>query len=153
MKSNARPVPSDNTGYNTGKAFSVQFVFKYKKKWEKIMTWLHHLTTQTTLKEHQRQNYAMRRPEFIIWSDCSDSRIDLLDRLLACECDRIGGAGLCFQSTWNEPAATNGKGDCRGNDAHVVGVTHDLSMITDELSRCFSHSILLALFFFLQAFT
>lgn len=63
-----------------------------------------------------------------MWRDCPDSRVGLLERLLACECDRIGGAGLCLQSTWKEPAATNGRGEHTGNDARVVGVTHDLSM-------------------------
>lgn len=36
-------------------------------------------------------------------------------------------AGLCLQSTW-KPGTTNGTGEHTGNDARVVGVTHDLSM-------------------------
>lgn len=54
--------------------------------------------------------------------------VDLVDRLRVCESDRIGGAGLCLQPTWKEPATTNGRGEHTGNDARVVGVTHDLSM-------------------------
>lgn len=75
---------------------------------------LHFLTTQRTLKSMlsiSPKNIQYKRADFshlfqsIIWSDC---RVGLLDRLLACECDRIGGAGLCLQSTKKEPAATNG---------------------------------------------
>lgn len=98
---------------------------------------LHPLTTQTTpsrMLNVSAKNIQFKGAGFshlfqsVIWPDCLDSRVGLLDSLLACECDRIGGAGFRLQSTWKEPAATNGRGEHTGNDVCVVGVTHDLSM-------------------------
>lgn len=73
---------------------------------------------------------------------CLDSRVGLFwTGCLACECDRIGGAGLCLQSTWKEPAAAAANPMAAVNIQEMMRVWLCDSWpqyATDELSRCVS---------------